>query len=55
MQVVGGAEGIVGGMNTRVFAGGLLALVTALAAAPAAQWPLFEGRTRRACGMDPWI
>jgi hypothetical protein len=29
-------------MNTRVFAGGLLALVTTLAAAPAAQWPLFK-------------
>jgi hypothetical protein len=29
-------------MNTRVFAGGLLALVLALAAAPGAQWPLFK-------------
>ena len=29
-------------MNSRIFAVGLLALVTALAAAPAAQWPLFK-------------
>src|SRR4029453_9780444 len=38
----GGPWGIVGGMNPRIFAVGLLALVTALAAAPAAQWPLFK-------------